>query len=205
MEFYKWGVPYGDYFLPTSTCSTCTNHIVAGDDTWSGRDLAELVAGLGGAIVVTHSQSGHVGLHMTRFLKERGQLDRLKGLINIEGSCDLAGAGLAADGSDFDNIPYLAFKGDYTAFSQQCQDLVNAINARRATGQGTAKADYIQLDAASYGGRFNGTTHMMMMGTNNLEVFDEILKWTNANISNQMVADACPKGAENEARSEQVP
>jgi hypothetical protein len=194
MEFYKWGVPNAENTLPTSTCPACTNTTVNPADTWSGRDLAELVAGLGGAIVATHSQSGTVGHHMVRVLKEKGQLDKLKGLITIEGSCSLTGAGLAADGSDFDNIPYLAFKGDYSAFSQQCQDTVNALNARRAAGHGTAKADYIQLDDPSYGGKFNGTTHMMMMGTNNLQVFDEILKWTTANIPNPIVANACPSG-----------
>ena len=29
---------------------------------------------------------------------------------------------------------------------------------------------------------FNGTTHMMMIGTNNLEVADVILNWAGANI-----------------------
>jgi hypothetical protein len=29
---------------------------------------------------------------------------------------------------------------------------------------------------------FNGTTHMMMLGTNNLEVADVILNWTDENI-----------------------
>jgi hypothetical protein len=191
---YKYQVPYGDYLLPTSTCSTCSPSTVAGDDTWSGRDLAELVAGLGGAIVAVHSQSGHVSLHMTRFLKEQGQLDKLKGIINIEGSCDIAAAGLAADGSDFDNIPYLALKGDYNTPAVPCQNLINTLNARRAAGHGTAKADYILLDAASYNGKFNGTPHMMMQGKNNLDVFDEILKWTNANISNPVAANSCPPG-----------
>jgi hypothetical protein len=29
---------------------------------------------------------------------------------------------------------------------------------------------------------FNGTTHMMMLGTNNLEVADVILKWVDDNV-----------------------
>jgi len=190
----KWQVPYGDNVLPTSTCATCTNPTVGPPDTWSGRDLAELVAGLGGAIVATHSQSGTVGHHMVRFLKEMGHLDKLKGLITIEGSCSLTDAGLAADGSDFDNIPYLAFKGDYQVIRQNCEDTVAILNARRAAGHGTAKAESIHLDDPSYGGKFNGTTHMMMMGTNNLAVFDEINKWATANIDNPIVQNACPSG-----------
>jgi hypothetical protein len=56
-----------------------------------------------------------MGHHMARILKERGHLDMLKGLITIEGSCSLQNSGLTAE--DFDNIPYLALKGDYTPAS----------------------------------------------------------------------------------------
>ena len=72
-------------------------------------------------------------------------------------------------------------KGDYTVTSPVCQQTVDAINARRAVGHGTAKAEYIKLDEL---GKpiFNGTTHMMMLGTNNLEVADVILNWSDANI-----------------------
>jgi hypothetical protein len=67
------------------------------------------------------------------------------------------------------------------ATSEVCQTTVDAINARRAAGQGTAKADYIKLDEVG-NPVFNGTTHMMMLGTNNLEVADVILNWTDENI-----------------------
>jgi hypothetical protein len=126
---------------------------------------------------------------MVRILKEDGKLDLLKGLITIEGGCSFTQAGLQA--ADFDNIPYLALKGDYTQFSQQCQDSVNAINARRAMGQGTAKADYIQLDDPSYGGKFNGVTHMMMDGTDNLQVMDVMLDWAGKYITNPPSTGKC--------------
>jgi hypothetical protein len=142
-------------------------------------DLALLVEKLGGAIVATHSQSGIMGHHMARILKERGHLDLLKGLITIEGGCSLPNSGLKAE--DFDNIPYMALKGDYAATSQQCQTTVDQINARRSQGQGVAKAEYIKLDELG-NPIFNGTTHMMMLGTNNLEVADVILKWVDANV-----------------------
>ena len=178
LEHYKWGVPNTNVTLPTSTCPSCSNPTVNGADTWSGQGLAKLVAGLGGAVVVTHSQSGTVGHHMVRYLKEAGNLDNLKGLITIEGSCSLTGAGLAADGSDFRNIPYLAFGGFYAGASQACRNTVATIQA----AGGTAGA--IGLNDPAYGGRFKGVTHMMMLGTGHLEVFDEILKWTRANIRN---------------------
>jgi hypothetical protein len=126
---------------------------------------------------------------MVRILKEDGKLNLLKGLITIEGGCSFAQAGLKAE--DFDNIPYLALKGDYTVFSQQCQDSVNAINARRAAGQGTARADYIQLDDPSYKGMFNGVTHMMMDGTNNLQVMDVMLNWAGKYIDNPSSTGKC--------------
>ncbi len=178
LEYYKELVPNSEATLPGSTCAVCEPKEIAPANTWTPMDLALLVERLGGAVVATHSQSGIMGHHMVRILKERGHLDLLKGLITIEGSCSLPNSGLKPE--DFDNIPYLALKGDYTATSEVCQTTVNQINARRAAGHGTAKADYLKLDEA--GPVFKGTTHMMMDGTNNLEVADVILNWSEQNI-----------------------
>jgi hypothetical protein len=123
-----------------------------------------------------------MGHHMARILKEHGHLDLLKGLITIEGSCSLPNSGLTAE--DFDKIPYMALKGDYTATSPVCQSTVDAINARRAAGKGTTKADYIKLDELG-NPVFKGTTHMMMLGTNNLEVADVIMNWVDENVNGQ--------------------
>jgi hypothetical protein len=117
-----------------------------------------------------------MGHHMTRILKERGRLDLLKGLITLEGSCSLSNSGLTA--ADFDTIPYMALKGDYTATSNVCQETVNAINARRAAKQGTAKADYLKLDDMG----ILGVTHMMMLDKKNLEIADIMLNWVNKNV-----------------------
>ena len=174
LEYYKQLVPNAEVTLPGSTCATCDPMAISPANTWTPLDLALLVERLGGAIVATHSQSGIMGHHMTRILKERGHLDMLKGLITIEGSCSLPNSGLKAE--DFDRIPYMALKGDYTASSEVCDTTVNAIKARRAAGQGTAKVDYIKLDELN-NPVFKGTTHMMMLGTNNLEVADVILNW----------------------------
>jgi hypothetical protein len=118
-----------------------------------------------------------MGHHMTRILKERGHLDMLKGLLTLEGSCSLPNSGLTA--ADFDNIPYLALKGDYTATSQVCEDTVKAINARRAAKQGTAKAEYLKLDDMG----ILGVTHMMMLDKKNLEIADILMNWVNKNVS----------------------
>ena len=179
LEYYKQLVPNAEVTLPGSICATCDPKEIPPANTWTPMDLADLVERLGGAVVATHSQSGIMGHHMVRILKERGHLNLVKGLITIEGSCSLPNSGLKAE--DFDNIPYLALKGDYTATSEVCDTTVKAINARRAAGQGIAKAEYIKLDEVG-NPIFKGTTHMMMLGTNNLEVADVILNWSEANI-----------------------
>ena len=179
LEYYKQLVPNAEVTLPGSTCASCDPSALSPANTWTPENLATLVEKLGGAVVATHSQSGIMGHHMVRILKERGHLDLLKGLITIEGSCSLPNSGLKAE--DFDNIPYMALKGDYTATSEVCQATVDAINARRSGGHGAAKAEYVKLDELG-NPIFKGTTHMMMLGSNNLEVADVILNWANENI-----------------------
>jgi len=55
---------------------------------------------------------------------------------------------------------------------------VDAINARRAAKQGTAKADYLKLDDMG----MLGVTHMMMLDRRNLEIADVMLNWVNKNV-----------------------
>jgi len=170
-EYYKQLVPNAEATLPGSTCALCMPQELSPANTWTPQALALLVERLGGAIVATHSQSGIMGHHMVRILKERGHLGLVKALITVEGGCSLAQSGLAA--ADFDAIPYLALKGDYTATSQQCQESVDAINARRSAGQGMASAEYMKLDERG----MLGVTHMMMLDSNNLEIADLMLEW----------------------------
>ncbi len=175
-EYYKQLVPNAEATLPGSTCATCVPQALSPANTWTPQNLATLVERLGGAVVATHSQSGIMGHHMLRILKERGRADLVKGLITIEGGCSLPQSGLTA--ADFDAIPYLAIKGDYTATSQQCQESVDAINARRAQGQGSAQAEYLKLDERG----MLGVTHMMMLDANNLEIADLMLEWVGENV-----------------------
>ena len=55
---------------------------------------------------------------------------------------------------------------------------MNAIAARRATKQGTARADYLKLDEMG----MLGVTHMMMLDRRNLEIADILLNWVNKNV-----------------------
>ena len=91
-------------------------------NTWTPQNLAALVERLGGAIVVTHSQSGIMGHHMTRILKERGHLDMLKGLVTLEGSCSLPNSGLNAGG--LRQHPVHGAEGRLHGDEQVCQDTV---------------------------------------------------------------------------------
>jgi hypothetical protein len=176
LEYYKQLVPNAEVTLPGSTCATCNPSNLSPANTWTPQNLALLVERLGGAIVATHSQSGIMGHHMIRILKERGKLDLVKGLITVEGSCSLPNSGLTA--ADFDTIPYLALKGDYAAISTVCQETVDAINKRRADKQGTAKAEYMKLDEMG----MLGVTHMMMLDRRNLEIADLMLTWASKNV-----------------------
>lgn len=194
LKYYKQLVPNMEVTLPGSICATCTvepltpAQLLPGfdptrlspDNTWSPFDQALLVERLGKAIIATHSQSGRQGHHAVRVLKERGSLRMLKALVTIEGNCSFNNAGLTA--ADFDDVAYLAIVGDYTAASPTCMDSVAKIRARRAAGLGTAKAEYIKLDDPRFRGAFNGTTHMMMIGTNRLKVADVILDWIDKNV-----------------------
>ena len=197
LEYYKQLVPNAEVTLPGSTCESCEPQALSPANTWTPQNLALLVEQLGGAIVATHSQSGIMGHHMTRILKERGHLDLLKGLVTIEGSCSLPTSGLTA--ADFDKIPYLALKGDYTETSAVCQETVNAINVRRASKQGTAKADYVKLDDMG----ILGVTHMMMLDVKNLQIADVILNWVNRNVSRVAAAktDVTARQAEPQSRT----
>ena len=142
-------------------------------NTWTPKALAELVEGLGGAVVATHSQSGSMGHHMARILKEHGKLHLLKGLITIEGGPAGCRACRAQRPRTSRTFPYMAFKGDYTGPSAVCQPSVADI---KAVG---GKADNIELDqpgfwqgkytgpyGADYVGPFAGVSHMMMIEDN---------------------------------------
>jgi hypothetical protein len=196
LHYYRQLLPNYEVTLPGSTCPTCgpnpANQVISPANTWSPTNLAALVAKLGGAIIATHSQSGIQGHHAARVLKEMGKLNLLKGLITIEGGCSFPNSGL--DAADFDNIPYMPIKGDYTVHSQGCQDSVDAINARRAAGMGTAKAEYIELDNPKYNGRYNGVSHMMMIetaATSALPVMQVMLDWAAKYIPNPPAGGRC--------------
>ena len=136
---------------------------------------------------------------MVRILKEHGKLNLLKGVFFPGTFTDLASRGLT--GADFDHVPFLVVNGDYAnpgpgvsgaqvlASNYAARDAINA-----SPTHAVAPATVIDLDDPSFGGKFNGTAHQNMLGTNNLAVFDVILNWLDQNGPNPMVATSCPSG-----------
>jgi hypothetical protein len=193
LNSYKWLVPNTETTLPTGFCQDCDPQITASVNTWAPLAMAELLETLGGAIVSPHSQATTPTLHMVRILRERGKLHLVKGIIIPEGAgTSLTNSGTTAQ--DYDTIPFLIVNGDYRPAATRTVNkaFVDALNASPTRSVGPAT--YIDLDDPSLGGRFNGTTHMMMMGTNAIDVFDFLLEWAQENIPNPIVQTSCPSG-----------
>jgi len=201
LDYYKQLVPNAEVTLPTSTCATCVPTTVASVNTWGARALADLIEGLGGAILSGHSQAATPLLHAVRYLKEDDAagkcgapgacLAMLKGMVIPEGAgfnpAGLAGAGLV--GSDFDNIPFLLVNGDYRPLATRignraARDILNA-SPTRSVGPAMV------LDTELVGPQFNGQTHMNMIGTTNLIMFDLLMDWASKNINNPILGGEC--------------
>jgi hypothetical protein len=201
LDYYKQLVPNAEVTLPSSTCATCVPTTVPPVNTWGARALADLIEGLGGAILSGHSQAATPLLHTIRYLKEDDAagkcgapgacLAMLKGMVIPEGGgfnpAGLAGAGLV--GSDFDKIPFLLVNGDYRPLATRignraARDILNASPTRSV---GPAEV----LDTELAGPQFNGQTHMNMIGTTNLIMFDLLMNWASKNIKNPIVPGQC--------------
>ena len=131
---------------------------------------------------------------MVRILKERGQLDKVKGIIIPEGGgTNLEAAGLEA--SDFDHIPFLLVNGDYRPLVTReiNREAVAAMNASPTRDVGPALV--LDIEDPMFGGELNGQTHMNMLATTNLKLFDFFLKWAGENIDNPMVDNSKSCGA----------
>ena len=201
LAYYKELVPNAEVTLPTENCPTCNPTTVPPVNVWGARALADLVEGLGGAIVSGHSQAATPLLHMIRYLKQDDAagkcgapgacLAMVKGMIIPEGAgfnpAGLASAGLV--GSDFDKIPFLLVNGDYRPLATRignraARDILNA-SPTRSVGPA------LVLDTELIGPQFNGQTHMNMIGTTNLIMFDLLMDWAGKNIKNPIVDSEC--------------
>ena len=87
----------------------------------------------------------------------------------------------------------LVVNGDYRAQATRNTNYA-ARDAINASPNNVTPMEVIDLDDPSFQGKWNGTTHMNMLGTNKLEVFDVMLDWAEKNIPNPIVATSCPSG-----------
>jgi len=190
LEYYKQLVPNAEVTLPGSSCETCEPQRLGAIDTWLPLALAELLEGLGGGILSPHSQSTQPVFHTVRILKERGELDLIKGIIVPEGAgTSLEASGL--EGSDFDTIPFLLVNGDYRPLSTRLDNeaAVAAMNASPTRRVGPALS--LNVEDPAFGGRLRGHTHMGMLGDTNLTELDFFFEWAAGNIENPMVDGFC--------------
>ena len=165
LNYNKQLVPNFEVLLPTSTCASCNPSTVASSSTWSPRAMADLVERLGGAIVSPHSQSVPQVLHTVRVLKERGSLNWLKGIIIPEGVDQLREHRNYTTGLRSHTVPaHKRRLPTRRSHGSVTVTIVAQLNASPTRSVGPAT--YVDLDDPALGGRFLGTTHMMMVGTN---------------------------------------
>lgn len=165
-EFYKQMIPdlnlmLGPYSGPNPTFN----------------NLAELATGLGGAVLIGHSESG--------FFPENAALinpDAIRAMITIEpgGSCTpgnpLNTPVTAAQVATLARIPTLVVYGDHLSggFARSYEDCRNVYLPRIEAAGG----DITFLSLPERG--IVGNSHMLMLDKNNLEIADILMEWIQA-------------------------
>jgi pimeloyl-ACP methyl ester carboxylesterase len=152
-----------------------TETTLPGGGTNTVKALVALVDRIGPAMMIVHSQSGAYGLEVAR-----QRPDKLRALIDVEGSC----GPLSADDlkKSFSKVATMVVLGDNLSTSEGpnaedrrklCGQSVDAING----AGGVAKL--LDLPAAG----IKGNSHMMMMEKNNLQIADVIIGWLGQSIA----------------------
>lgn len=154
------------YFAQSSSMAETTLPGALANTT---ENLKLLLDKIGPAILLTHSQSGALGLAAAK-----ARPDKVQALVSVEGDCvpmsaqDIAGP--------MQRFPMLSVWGDHTfGFPSRngderrngCSSSVNALR------EGGARADFVLLPERG----ITGNSHMMMLETNNLQIADLIIDW----------------------------
>jgi pimeloyl-ACP methyl ester carboxylesterase len=178
----KFGTPYPGGQFPIEAQDQYFAQLVPNTETTlpggganTVKALTALVDKIGPAMLMVHSQSGAYGLELVR-----QRADKVKALIDVEGSC----GPLSADDvkKSFSKVATMVVLGDHLSTSEGpngedrrklCGQSVDAINA----AGGVAKL--LDLPAAG----LKGNSHMMMMEKNNLQIADLIIGWLGQSIA----------------------
>jgi len=161
-QYYAQLVPNTETTLPGGGANTV-------------KALVALVDKIGPAMVMVHSQAGAYGLELVR-----QRADKVKALIDVEGSC----GPLSADDvkNSFSKVATLVVLADHISTAEGpngedrhklCGASVDAING----AGGVAKL--LDLPAAG----IKGNSHMMMMEKNNLQIADVIIGWLGQSVA----------------------
>jgi hypothetical protein len=129
--------------------------------------LEALLDSIGPSVVIVHSQAGTYGP------------DVVRALVTVEGGCDDFTDKDAS--SSFAKVPVLSLCGDNSVGAKQTVNgdarrngCLAAVNAIKVAGR---RATLTLLPDAG----IKGSSHMMMMDKNNLQVAKVILKWLGEN------------------------
>ncbi len=136
--------------------------------------LSKLAQQLGGAVLISHSQSG-IYPFQTAALERKG----LRGIVSIEpGTCPAPNV----DMTPYAGLPILVLWGDYVDLSprwaprlKNCREFVAAAN--RAGG----KASMVMLNDVG----LPGASHMLMQDRHSLRIGAWLSQWLDANIARQ--------------------
>jgi len=171
LTFYKQVIPDMTSTLTAAVpgCAGGNCSPAAPDGFWhTPAAMADLAKGLGGAILVGHSQS-------SSFPTRAALLDPagVKGIIQLETGC--FGNLTPAHISVLKNIPILIMEGDHYPTTRPAAPCPTEIEQLRAAG---GDITYIHLPAVG----IHGNSHMFMQDNNNLQVADIIIQWIDEHI-----------------------
>ena len=139
----------------------------------TSENLKRLLDRIGPAILLTHSQSGALGL-----VAAKARPEKMRALVSVEGDC----VPMSAEdiGGPMKRFPMLSVWGDHTfGFpSRNGDDRRNGCSTSiQKLRDGGARADFVLLPERG----ISGNSHMMMLETNNLQIADLIIDWIKAN------------------------
>ncbi len=136
------------------------------------KDISLLAEKLGHAVVISHSQSAAFAQETAVFVNPKG----IDGIVSVEGSCAFDNNAV----NTLKNIPTMYLYGDningvdplWTFLMQTCQTWAAQVNALGGNSSVVQTPDM----------GIRGTTHMMMLDKNNLEVASVIDTWIARNV-----------------------
>lgn len=173
------GEPYSNLRFPIEHIGTLTKQFVPdfmlGSTTLPIADvtnIADLAEQLGGAVLISHSQSGLFPLHAATI-----NAIGIRGIVSIEG-CSF----LDFSDEEFEmlaDIPMLFLRGDFLGWPDNLPEGIRDCDTNLVQRISDLGGNVTVIDLPELGIR--GNSHMLMHDDNNLEIADIILDWIDEN------------------------